>query len=75
MPTTKEERQELRSLRETVRYNIEALELCWSCQKISECESRLIDDGPTVRLCRHCLRTINVQSSRGHKNPVWPFGR
>ena len=61
------ERRELREMREAVRSSVEALELCWSCQKVSECKARTIDDAPLVPLCPTCLHSIE-----GKSNLVWP---
>jgi hypothetical protein len=70
MYTTSEERQKLTELRESVRSRVEALELCWSCQRISECDLRVIDDGPAVPICGACVPEIRTAATGS--NPIWP---
>jgi hypothetical protein len=70
MYTTSEERQELTEMRESVRSRVAALELCWSCQRISECDLRSIDDGPAVPICAACVPEI--RAAKDGLNPIWP---
>jgi hypothetical protein len=49
-----EELKELIQMRENVRRNTEALELCTRCQKISECQEAVYHDGMLVWLCQNC---------------------
>ena len=46
--------QELTQMRENIRRHVDALELCWSCQRISECDQVTVDDGASVWLCQDC---------------------
>ena len=51
-----EEFKELNRIRENVRRNTDALELCSSCQRISECERFVWDHGASVWLCKECRK-------------------
>ena len=72
MYTSQEERDELSEMREAVRYTVESLDLCWSCQRISECEFREIDDGPAVPLCRGCVAERDMQTGNNRAQTAWP---
>lgn len=52
---TLEEFQELVRIKENVRRNANALELCWYCQRISECQEAGWHYGAPVWLCGECL--------------------
>src|SRR5689334_7280962 len=54
MQITITEFEELVHMRENIRRSVDALEMCWSCQKISECEPSTVDDGPPVWMCSEC---------------------
>ncbi len=51
-----EEFKELIRIEENVRRNANALELCSRCEKISECQQAVCDDGLPVWLCADCCR-------------------
>jgi hypothetical protein len=65
---------ELTQMRENIRRSIEALELCWSCQCISECEPAPVDDGPPVWLCAACNAKMRSQQVMEPAHRTWPFG-
>ena len=48
--------EELAEMRENVRRTVNALEWCWGCERISECEQTYVDDGAPVWLCEACSR-------------------
>ncbi len=57
-----EEFKELLQIRENVRRNANALELCSSCQRISECDEAISDNGRRLWLCNHCWNEIVVSA-------------
>src|SRR5437773_10154121 len=44
MQLTITEFEELTHMKENIRRSVDALELCWSCQRVSECEPVVVDD-------------------------------
>ena len=50
--------KELKQIKENVRRNINALECCWNCQRISECEQGLGESAAAVWLCTGCRRKL-----------------
>ena len=46
--------RELKEMKENIRRSVNALELCWSCQRICECEQGIVDDAAPVYLCTGC---------------------
>jgi hypothetical protein len=74
MQLTMTETEELTQMRDNIRRSVDALELCWSCQRVSECEPSTVDDGPPVWLCAECA-TKNRRRYAGEQGRlVWPFG-
>jgi hypothetical protein len=74
MPKSMTETEELSQMRDNIRRSVDALELCWSCQRVSECEPATVDDGPPVWLCSACA-TKNRQHYAGEQGRLaWPFG-
>ena len=73
MQLTYTEVEQLSHMRDNIRRSVDALELCWSCERISECEPATVDDGPPVWLCSECAtksrRLHTVELSR----MAWPF--
>ena len=51
--------KELKQIKENVRRNINALECCWNCEKISECEQGFGDGTARVWLCTGCRRMLS----------------
>ena len=47
--------QELVQMKENVRRAVEALELCWRCQRVSECQKYVLGNMVLVWLCPGCL--------------------
>jgi len=58
--------EELMQMRGNIRRSVQALELCWSCQRVSECLPSFVDDGAAVWLCGQCLNQVQ---SRWRKEP------
>lgn len=58
MTLTATEFQELVEMRENIRRNISSLELCWNCQKISECRQWLVNEIVPVWLCDSCVDEV-----------------
>jgi hypothetical protein len=46
--------QELRELKEHIAENVNSLELCSNCERISECQQLLVNEAVPVWLCSHC---------------------
>ncbi len=64
MRNTPVEALELRKIRRNVRRSVESLELCWACQRICECEHRMVESGPPVWLCQECLQKLPIRSRK-----------
>jgi hypothetical protein len=77
IPTSEPARhlQELHQIREHVRRSVQALEICWSCQRICECNAEILDDGPPVWICPACLTAINTQREKASVGVLWPCDR
>ena len=54
MYASRTELDELHEMRANIRRGVDALELCWSCQRIAACEQTVVDDAAPVWLCRDC---------------------
>ena len=61
MEITAMEFRELVTMRENIREKVRLLELCWSCQKISECRQWLINDMVPVWLCTSCVDEVSYR--------------
>jgi len=64
--------QELAEMRENIRRHVDALEQCWSCQRISECQQVVVDDGAPVWLCPECREHVQLWQQASPGSPVWP---
>jgi hypothetical protein len=49
------EYQELITLRRNIHSNVMSLEVCWSCERVSECGHSFGHDGGAVWLCKECM--------------------
>ncbi len=65
-----EELKDLQEMRENIRHRVGALELCWSCQRVSDCQPALVDDAAPVWLCRDCLSNFLSEEKLGKL--LWP---
>ena len=74
MPLTMTETEELSQMRENIRRSVDALEICWSCQRVSECEPATVDDGPPVWLCSDCATKHRKHYAGEQGRLAWPFG-
>ena len=63
---------QLRQMRENVRRSVDLLELCWSCQRICECQHGLVDDGAPVWLCQECLGRLQSWRRKSAGALLWP---
>lgn len=72
MYTSVIEFDELLEMRENIRRSVGALELCWSCQRVSECEQAVVDDAAPVWLCRGCRGKLRASEQAGHASLFWP---
>lgn len=66
------EAQELSNIRDNVRRSVNALELCWSCQRICECEPGVVDDGGPVWLCLECYCQLRARQESEPGSLFWP---
>ncbi len=46
---------ELKQLQDMVLQSVDSQELCWSCQRICECEQWLVNDTVPLWLCPECF--------------------
>ena len=74
MQLTMTETEELSQMRDNIRRSVDALELCWSCQRVSECEPATVDDGPPVWLCSGCATKSRLRCPGEQGRLAWPFG-
>ena len=44
-----------------VRLNVQMLEVCWSCQRVSECKHWLVNDSVPVWLCGRCVEEVSYR--------------
>ena len=63
MDLTAIEFKELITMRANIREKIGLLELCWSCQNVSECRQWLINDMVPVWLCEKCVEEVSYRMS------------
>jgi len=54
MSTSPAETDELREMRNNVRRGVNALEICWSCEKLCEVSKTVLSGGHRVWLCGPC---------------------
>jgi hypothetical protein len=47
--------QDLTAMRENVRRAVDSLEVCWRCQKVSECQKYILGNLVLVWLCGGCM--------------------
>ena len=66
------ELHELHEMRENIRRGVDALELCWSCQRVSDCEQTVVDDAAPVWLCRACRGKLRSQAQPDPGTLRWP---
>ena len=66
------ELDELNEMRENIRRTVEALEVCWSCQRVSECEQRSVDDSASVWLCPECFTRLDGAGRKPPGSLRWP---
>ncbi len=56
-----DEFRELIRIRENVGRHVKSLELCWSCQRVSECKLWLENEAAPVWLCGDCLAQLSCR--------------
>ena len=61
MELTTMEFRELIAMRTNIREKIGLLELCWSCQNVSECRQWLINGSVPVWLCARCVEEVSYR--------------
>lgn len=55
--------KELVQMQENVRRAVQALELCWRCQRVSECQKYILGNMVLVWLCPGCLTELYQPAS------------
>lgn len=70
MYTTAAELREMETMRQNIREKVLGLELCWSCQRVSECDIAMVDDAAPVWLCQDCRSKLLSQEQLGEL--LWP---
>jgi hypothetical protein len=45
-------------MRENIRRAVSALEVCWRCQRVSECQRYILGNLVLVWLCQGCLKEM-----------------
>jgi len=53
------EGQEMVEMKANVRRAVESLELCWRCQRVSECQKYVLGNMVLVWLCPGCLMELH----------------
>ena len=66
------EYRELLEMRGNIRRVVDSLEVCWSCQHVSECEPVVVDDGPPVWLCGECATRAAAREQFALNGIAWP---
>jgi len=66
------EYRELLEMRGNIRRVVDSLEVCWSCQNVSECDAAVVDDGPPVWLCGECATHAASRELLALKGIAWP---
>jgi hypothetical protein len=70
MELTTMEFKELIAMRHNIREKVGLLELCWSCQKVSECQQWLINESIPVWLCGKCVEEVSYRMTEGSGMPL-----
>jgi hypothetical protein len=70
MYTSAAEIAELEAMRKNIRESVATLELCWSCQRVSDCDIAMVDDAAPVWLCGDCQDKFLSQERLGAL--LWP---
>jgi hypothetical protein len=50
--------KEWKEMRDTVSRTVNALELCWGCDRVCECEQWVANESVPVWLCIECLSEV-----------------
>jgi len=66
------EYRELLEMRGNIRRAVDSLEVCWSCQNVSECDASVVDDGPPVWLCDDCSSRVASRELPAFEEIAWP---
>ena len=66
------EYREMLEMRGNIRRVVDSLEVCWSCQNVSECDASVVDDGPPVWLCSECSARAASRELLALKGIAWP---
>jgi len=70
MELTAMEFKELIAMRHNIREKVGLLELCWSCQNVSECRQWLINESIPVWLCGKCVEEVSYRMTEGSGMPL-----
>ena len=64
--------KEMAQMQENVRRAVQALELCWRCQRVSECQKYVLGNMVLVWLCPGCLVELHQPASSVSKRQRRP---
>lgn len=70
MELTAMEFKELIAMRHHIREKVGLLELCWSCQNVSECRQWLINESIPVWLCDKCVEEVSYRMTEESGMPL-----
>ena len=68
-----EELKDLQEMRENIRRRVGALELCWSCQRVSDCEPALVDDAAPGLALPGLPEQLSVRGKAGEAVVAFPL--
>ena len=54
--------KEWNEMRDNIRRVVESLEVCWKCQRVSECQKYVLGQTVVVWLCKACLSSMEKPS-------------
>ena len=74
MQLTLTEVEEISHMKDNIRRSVDSLELCWSCERVAECEPSAVDDGPPVWLCAECASHKALLHAGEFSRLAWPLG-
>ena len=60
--TELKETENLLEMRENIRRAVNSLEVCWRCQKVSECQKYILGNLVLVWLCQNCMTEMEQPS-------------
>jgi len=62
--------REFHRMKQNVSRCVNSLELCWSCERICECEQWLANEAVPVWLCMECLSEVSYRLAKQTAAPL-----